>query len=106
LEGKDIKIEGRNERIFRGMKFSFKHSNISFVIPFLTFEIYTPVLKTFGNAIPVSGILTGNNKIENVAPVTETNYLPSILLEIYILITTVLLLRFCKDIHWMYFWSN
>lgn len=76
---------------------------ISFIIPFLTFEIIK-VIPVFVNLEPIKNVAipTEINETvirENTPPIVESiNYLPYILWSLYALITLILLGRFTKNV--------
>ena len=76
---------------------------ISFIIPFLTFEIIK-VIPVFVNLEPIKSVAIPTDINENViretaAPIVESiNYIPYILWSLYALITLILLGRFTKNV--------
>jgi beta-lactamase regulating signal transducer with metallopeptidase domain len=76
---------------------------ISFIMPFLTFEIIK-VIPVFVNieplkSVPIPSEINENVISENAAPLVESiNYIPYILLSLYALIALILLGRFAKNV--------
>ena len=84
---------------------------ISFVIPFLSFEIIkiVPVVQNIEslNTIITSSAIPENEIQENVTPIKENiNFTPCILWSLYGMISFVLLLRFGKNIWKLYLKSK
>lgn len=67
---------------------------LSFVIPVITFSSSKPSLHVSENEILNTNILQDNGIIQILSPEQSTNYMISILLTIYVTITTILLFRF------------
>ena len=67
---------------------------LSFVIPIITFSSSKPALPVSENEYLITNILQDNALIQILPPEQSTNYIFSILLTIYVTITTLLLFRF------------
>jgi bla regulator protein blaR1 len=69
-----------------------------FVVPFLSFEIYTPVLPAPEYDFQSIPGLNDSGNTRQQAVTVAINYLPSVLLTIYITITTFMLLQFVRNL--------
>lgn len=72
---------------------------LSFVIPVITFSSTAPLLPFSENEILNTNLLQENGIIQMLSPHQSTNYTFSILLTIYITITTLLFFRFIGNLN-------
>jgi hypothetical protein len=71
---------------------------LSFIIPVITFSSSKPSLPVSEKEILNTNILQDNDIIQILSPEQSTNYMFSILLTIYVTITTLLLFRFIVNL--------
>jgi bla regulator protein BlaR1 len=72
---------------------------LSFAIPAITFNAATPMLPIYESENLNTNILQDSGIIQILSPKQSTNYIFSILLSIYITITTLLLFRFISNLN-------
>jgi bla regulator protein blaR1 len=71
---------------------------LSFVVPVITFRSSRPSLPISENEVLNTNIFQGNGIIQILSPEQSTNYMSTILLTIYVTITTLLLFRFIVNL--------
>ena len=71
---------------------------LSFVVPVITFRSSRPSLPISENEVLNTNIFQGNGIIQILSPEQSTNYMFTILLTIYVTITTLLLFRFIVNL--------
>lgn len=93
------KLLFENEKVLRFNRFYLLLSIVfSFIVPFVTIEAHAPISPAPQTNILNADFLHSYNYTPVSVPVYDNNPLPFIVWSVYVIITTLLLLRFCVNL--------